>query len=202
MAISRISQSTVQAGFPKFNNTWDGLSAVGAMEPISAITLASASASIEFNNIPSTYTHLQIRSILRNTSSNAGSLDLFMNFNSDTGTNYRAYKQIGGDGSSAFVAASGTSTPALNKIANAYFLNDGNTANVYSSWICDILDYSNTNKNKVTRALNGQDLNGSGSIRFFSGLWINTSAITSISLTVEGGNNFKERSSFSLYGIK
>jgi hypothetical protein len=180
------------------------LSAVpNSYESIATTTVGGGgSSTISFTSIPATYTHLQIRGILRNTSGSASSNDLFMNFNSDTGTNYRAYKQLGGDGSSAFSAASGTSTAALNKIANAYFLNDGNTASVYSAWICDILDYRNTNKYKVTRALNGQDLNGSGSIRFFSGLWQSTSAITSIDLTVEGGNNFKQYTQFALYGIK
>lgn len=174
-----------------------------AYESIATVTVGSGGQStVTFSSIPSGFEHLQIRSILRNTSGSAGSLDLFMNFNSDTGTNYRAYKQIGGDGSSAFAAASGTSTAATDKIGNAYFLNDGNTASVYSAWVCDILDYRNTNKYKVTRSLNGQDLNGSGSVRFFSGLWKSTSAITSITLTVEGGNNFKQYTQFALYGIK
>ena len=175
----------------------------GAMFPLGMVQVGSAGAStVTFSSIPADYTHLQIRGILRNTAATASSLDLFMNFNGGTGTNYRAYKQVGGDGSSAFAAASGTSTAALDKIANAYFLNDGNTASVYSAWVCDILDYRNTNKYKVTRSLNGQDLNGSGSIRLFSGLWQSTSAITSIVLTVEGGNNFKQYTQFALYGIK
>ena len=166
---------------------------------IASVTVGSGGASdVTFSSISSTYTHLQIRGILRNTSGSAGSLDLFTRFNSDTAANYRNYKQIGGVGSSAFAAASGTG----NEIRNAYFLNDGNTASMYSAWVCDILDYKNTNKYKVTRALNGQDLNGSGSIRFFSGLWMSTSAITSITLTVEGGNNFKQYTQFALYGIK
>jgi hypothetical protein len=172
---------------------------VNSYESIATTTVGGGGQStVTFSSIPATFEHLQIRGILRNTAGTASSNDLFMRFNSDSGANYRAYKQIGGDGSSAFAAASGTT----NEIRNAYFLNDGNTASVYSAWICDILDYRNTNKYKVTRALNGQDLNGSGSIRFFSGLWISTSAITSIDLTVEGGNNFKQYTQFALYGIK
>ena len=169
-------------------------------ESIATVTVGSGgSSTVTFSSIPTGFEHLQIRSILRNTAATASSLDLFMRFNGDnSGSNYRAYKQIGGDGSSAFAAASGTT----NEIRNAYFLNNGNTASVYSAWVCDILDYRNTNKNKVTRALNGQDLNGSGSIRFFSGLWLNTSAITSIDLTVEGANNFAQYTQFALYGIK
>lgn len=198
MAISRLSDASIQDGLPKFDNLWDGVTAVGSMELIRTTRLTASSSSVEFNNIPGTYSHLQIRGTLRNTVTGTGSLDLHMRFNSDSGSNYRAYKQLSGDGANAVVAASGLTT----EIANAHFLKDGNTANIYSAWICDILDYANTNKNKVTRSLNGQDLNGSGHIKFLSGLWINTSAITSIRLTVEGSNNFKEHSSFSLYGIK
>ena len=203
MAISRLSDASIQDGLPKFDNLWDGKTATSSMDSLGVVVVGSAgAATVEFTSIPSTYTHLQIRSILRNTGASASSSDLFMNFNSDTGTNYRGYKQIGGDGSSIFAVASGTSTGAINKIANAYFLNNGNTANVYSVWVCDILDYANTNKYKVTRCLNGQDLNGSGSIRFISGLWMSTSAINSITLTVEFSNNFAQHTQFALYGIK
>jgi len=176
---------------------------VGAYESIATTTVSTATPTISFTSIPATFTHLQIRGILRNTAVSASSLDLFMNFNSDTGANYRAYKQIGGEGSGGgFAVASGTSPAALDKIAPSYFLNDGNTASIYNGWICDILDYRNTNKYKVTRTLTGQDLNGSGAIRFISGLWQSTSAITSIDLTIEGGNNFKQYTQFALYGIK
>jgi len=177
---------------------------LSSYESIATVTVGSGGQStVTFSSIPSGFTHLQIRGILRNTANTAGSLDLFMNFNGDTGTNYRAYKQIGGTGSgSGFAAASGTSTAATNKISPAAFADDGNTASIYNGWICDILDYRNTNKYKVTRTLTGQDFNGSGAIRFFSGLWMSTSAITSIDLTVEGGNNFKQYTQFALYGIK
>jgi hypothetical protein len=126
-----------------------------------------------------------------------------MNFNSDTGTNYRQYKVLFGDGSgSAVSAASGTSTAALNKMSPAHFLQDGNTASMYSVMICDILDYKNTNKYKVIRSLMGHDINGSGRLNIYSGLWKSTSAITSIDLTVESGSNFKQYTQFALYGIK
>jgi hypothetical protein len=180
--------------YPRITNSY---------ESIATTTVGSGGQStVTFSSIPSGFTHLQIRGILRNTAGTSSSKDLFMNFNSDTGANYRAYKILFGDGADATAAASGTSPAALDKIANANFLDDGNTASIYGAWICDILDYRNTNKYKVTRSLNGQDLNGSGRINFFSGLWMSTSAITSIDLTVEGGNNFKQYTQFALYGIK
>ena len=176
---------------------------LSSYQSIATVSVGAGSTStVSFTSIPSTFTQLQIRAILRNTSGGSGSKDLFMNFNGDTNTNYRQYKVLFGDGSSAASAASGTSTAALNKISPAHFLEDGNTASIYNAFVCDILDYRDTNKYKVTRSFTGQDLNGSGRLNLFSGLWQSTSAITSIDLTVEGGNNFKQYTQFALYGIK
>jgi hypothetical protein len=63
------------------------------------------------------------------------------------------------------------------------------------------LDYTNTNKNKVYRTLGGFDANGSGEQGLFSGLWMSTSAITSIDLITNSGS-WTSSSSFALYGIK
>jgi hypothetical protein len=198
MAISRISQSTVQAGFPKFNNTWDGLSAVGAMEPISAITLSASSASVEFNNIPGTYSHLQIRALIRGTAS-ASAISANMQFNSDTGSNYSYHELYGSGAGGGQVSAGATQT--------RFFLH-GNApaatalASSFGVAVMDILDYANTNKYKTTRCLNGMDVNGSGGyILLDSGNWRNTNAISSIQITPNSGN-FAQYSQFSLYGIK
>jgi hypothetical protein len=75
-------------------------------------------------------------------------------------------------------------------------------ANVFGTFIIDILDYANTSKYKTQRGLGGADLNGSGYISFNSGNWRNTNAITSISLTPLYGSQFAQYSSFALYGIK
>lgn len=196
MAISRISQSTVQAGFPKFNNTWDGLSAVGAMEPISAITLSASSASVEFNNIPATYTHLQIRGIGRSTTANTGVDNVYVRVNSDSGANY-ARHQIFGDGTTVSAsAASSTNQAVLGDIAR-----NNNTSGIFGAFVIDILDYANTNKYTTFRALSGSDLNGSGEIRFRSSLWMNTNAISAITLLSEN-NSFAQHTSITLYGIK
>jgi hypothetical protein len=198
MAISRISQSTVQAGFPKFNNTWDGLSAVGAMEPISAITLASASASVEFNNIPGTYSHLQIRALIRGTAS-ASAINANMQFNSDTGSNY-SYHELYGSGAGGGQAGAGANQTRVFLHGNAPAATA--LASSFGVAVMDILDYANTSKYKTTRCLNGMDVNGSGGyILLDSGSWQNTNAITSIQIAPNSGN-FAQYSSFSLYGIK
>lgn len=196
MAISRLSQTTLQSGFEKYNQIWDGRSAVGSVEAISAITLSAAQASVEFNNIPGTYSHLQLRMIMRdNRATNPDSLNI--RFNSDVGSTY-SYHYLSGDGSSADYSA-GTSTTY---IYAGRFPGADQTANIFGTMIVDILDYANGSKYKTTRSLGGYDLNGSGVLKLDSGNWRSTSAITSINIAPNVGTTFSTYSSFTLYGIK
>ena len=196
MAISRLTQTSLQTGFEKYNSIWDGRSAVGSVEAISAVTLSAAQANVEFNNIPSTYTHLQIRAIMRdNRSSNPDSLNI--QFNSDTAANY-SYHYLSGDGS-APDAAGAAST---NYMFFGRFPGADQTANIFGVMIVDILDYANTNKYKTARCLGGYDLNGSGLLRFDSGNWRSLSAIDTIKIYPASGTLFTQYSSFALYGVK
>ena len=165
---------------------------------IQTVTVGSGGASsITFSSIPSTYTHLQIRAISRGTNAAANDASI-MQFNGDTGSNYYTYHQIFGDGSSA-AANSGETGSSI-----AYIFGSAGSAlaNSFAGSILDILDYSNTNKNKTVRNLEGFDVNGSGGyIVFRSGLWINTAAISSITLTPQT-SSFAQYSSFALYGVR
>ena len=76
------------------------------------------------------------------------------------------------------------------------------TSNVFASNVVDILDAFNTSKYKTIRNLNGDDTNGSGIIALASGLWQNTNAITSISISTNGYGDFSQYSHVALYGIK
>jgi hypothetical protein len=99
-----------------------------------------------------------------------------------------------GDGSSVGASAT-TSTTALVPMTM------GNSSNPMV-FICDVLDYQSTSKNKTIRSLGGTDRNGSGYVTFYSGLWFKTpEAISTITLTTAAGN-FNQYSSFALYGIK
>ena len=156
---------------------------------------SGGSSSITFSSIPSTFTHLQVRSISRDgtgsgTFDNGGNLT----FNGDTGSNY-AWHALYGQGSTA----SATATINTNRVL-FITADSGSTANVFTAGVLDILDYTNTNKYTTTRQLMGEDLNGSGGLYFISGLWRNTAAITSITIT--STNTYAQYSSFALYGIK
>jgi len=201
MAINRFLQSSVQSGLPKFDSVWDGRSAVGAMEPISAITLSANQGTIEFNNIPQTYTHLQLRmSVRTNRNVNDGDYGLLRFNNISSTASYYGQHYVRGNGTSASASADGTYTaifierfPALNT-----------TSSIFGAHIIDILDYTNTNKNKVIRSLGGYDANGdtNANIRLASGMLLSTPAITSIQLINGTSSSFITNSVFSLYGIK
>ena len=166
----------------------------GDFESIATTTVgAGGSASITFSSIPSTYKHLQIRCTGKSTSTGSfGDLT----FNSDTGSNY-TYHSLYGDGGSA---ASEASAPRAN-VAAVVSLTASSNTNIFGASVIDILDYTNTNKNKTVRILSGDDRNGSGFIAFVSGSWMNTNAITSITITARA-NSIAQYSSFALYGIK
>jgi len=159
-------------------------------ESIQTVTVGSGGQStISFTSIPSTYKHLQIRAMLLSTD-----VDL-ARFNSDTGSNY-AFHGIRGSGSSAS-AYGNVSTSSIQLGTNV-----PGSASYPQVYVVDILDYASTSKYKTTRTLLGYDTNNtsSGQIEFTSGLWMNTTAISSITLSNGAGHN--QYSSYALYGIK
>jgi len=157
-------------------------------ESIATVTVgAGGSSSISFTSIPSTFKHLQLRmmSIGNSTAQSSGSLS----FNSDTtSTNYYTHYIIGNGSTASAGANQGNFTPFT-----------VGTSSSPAVGVIDILDYQNTNKNKVVRELNGYDANGSGRINFVSVAWNNTTAINSITLSF---STFQQYSHFALYGIK
>jgi len=167
-------------------------SSTTAYESIATITVGSGgSSSISFTSIPGTFTHLQIRGIARRSSGNTNTI---VRFNSDSGNNYAAHYLVG-NGSSASAGAESSVSRFYLDILTA-------SATSYSAGVMDILDYSNTNKYKVARTLAGIDLNGSGTVWLASGLWQNTAAITTVTLSLESSANFEQYTHFALYGIK
>jgi hypothetical protein len=183
--LGNIVAGTFSAGAPPI--------APSSYESIATVTVGSGgTATISFTSIPSTYKHLQVRYIAKNTVAN---YFVSAQFNSDTGTRY-ANHYLNGNGSSASATA-GTGDTRL-------YLPRTNTSN-FSGGVVDILDYTSTDKNKTTRALGGFDANGTGNVDFVSGLWMPASLgsgnITRIDFILDGGN-YAEYSQFALYGIK
>lgn len=170
----------------------------GSFESIATATGTGSSGTITFSSIPSTYKHLQIRYIGRSDEV-ATVRNLNIRLNGDTGTNY-VYHNLTGDGSTATAAGVTAVAQMLVRPIPAASA----SANIMGAGIIDIHDYASTTKNKTVRTFVGADANTASTdwkVSLFSGLWLNTAAITSISLIAQSGN-FTTDSTFALYGIK
>lgn len=171
--------------------------AAGTYESIASATGTGSSGTITFSSIPSTYTSLQIRAMYKDVTNQGQWCQYNLRFNSDTGSNYWTH-YLAGDGSAA--SASGFSST---RISIRYSGADSSpSADTVGVSIIDIHDYASSTRNKTVRALAGVDTNSAdGGIALSSGLWLSTSAITSITVSA-ALSNFTANSVFALYGIK
>ena len=163
----------------------------GAMIPLMTAT-PSGTGTVTFSNIPQNYEHLQIRMLCATSTAAA----VFVRFNGDATDMYYNH-ELSGDGSNTNATSRTTRTGAI--IQSGGF---PSATSYFGASIMDILDYTNTNKYKTTRTLTGQDQNGSGAVYFQSGAYPLTTAVTSITLVVNGGYNFNANTHIALYGIK
>jgi len=175
-----------------------GVAETNSYESISTTTVgAGGVSSVTFSSIPSTYQHLQIRCLVKDTGTTYGTgLQVSLRMNSDSGSNY-TYHNLKGQGSSASAGGTGNGS----QLYNGYYPGSLSNTSSFGVIVMDILDYGDTNKFKTARALSGDDLNGSGTVALTSGSWRSTSAITSIQL-LPNDVAFAQYSSFALYGIK
>jgi hypothetical protein len=172
----------------------------GAYESIATVTASGGQTSLTFSSIPSTYKHLEIRGIARDTLTIDGGVGVKIQFNGDTGSNYVRHN-LRGDGGNA-VAGANTGFDNIAFVGGS--IGDSSTSNAFGASIISIVDYASTSKNKTVRGFSGSEANTS-SANFYvvlnSGLWLNTAAITSITL-IAGQASYAAGSTFALYGIK
>ena len=171
-----------------------------AFDSIATVTVGSGgTSSISFTSIPSTYKHLQIRYIARNsTRSSATYGALVYQVNGSYGARYHYL-----EGTGANPVNSGSGIPSSGEAYMLVAPGTSATSGVFGAGIIDILDYADTNKNKTIRTLSGVDNNGSGELIFGSSMVNSTSAITSFTiLPTDGGTGIPQHSHFALYGVK
>jgi hypothetical protein len=173
------------------------LASTNSFESIATYSLSSATSSVTFSSIPTTYKHLQIRTMLLNVNLQN---NYAVNINGDFSANYATH-QNQGNGS----ATARTSTVSAITSSTLFGLTEPSSLYPFVS-IIDILDYQSTTKTKSIRGLSGQDGNGTGTatnwrIQQSSGLWYGTAAITSVTLSVPS-RTMGQYSSIALYGIK
>lgn len=164
----------------------------GDFESIATFSVTSNTSIITFSDIPQTFKHLQLRYISKQNAGTAYFVRAQYNGNT-TAANY-SYHIVNGTGASVTVGN------GPNEGYN-YYPRQASSSNSFGVGIVDILDYSDTNKNTTIRGLGGHDDNGSGNIDFLSGGFYQTTAITSIALTIAVGQ-FAPHSHFALYGIR
>jgi hypothetical protein len=178
------------------SSTRQGLS-TNSYESIATYTLNSSQSTVTFSSIPSTFKHLQVRISGKNTRTGEQSASIFFEVNGDTSnTNYTThYMSTSGSTPTSFGRATGNYT-GLSGISPS-----ADVTSIFGPMIYDFIDYTNTNKYKTIRCINGYDANGSGSLYLSSNLWLNTNAISSILFSVPGFS-WAQYSKFALYGIK
>ena len=203
MATSRVKTSSILQGFPKSRSLLAGnpYKFQYSYEAIQTQTAGvGGTASLTFSSIPQTYTHLQIRVMSRSGEVTSSGSNNLIRFNGDSVyTNYYSHFLTGGGASAT---ATSRQTTSYSGAACVSTFGTGSTANAFGVSIIDILDYTNTNKNKVVRSLTGGDANGSGEAGIYSGVWLNTAAITSITMIGFNGGTLPQYSTYALYGIK
>lgn len=196
--ITRLALSSVTQGLPKYRSMLAGNPPPYAYQSIASATGTGSSTTITFSSIPQTYQHLQIRGIVKNTFSttSTGVGNVNITFNGVGGTSYATHTLRGsGTAASAFGDANYSSIYP-NAVANSH----ANNTNTVGAIIIDIHDYASTTKNKTVRNFSGVDYNGGGLIELNSGVFLSTSAITSITLTTS--QNWTTQTQYALYGIK
>lgn len=171
--------------------TGSGGASLSSYESIATFTASGGESAATFSSIPSGFKHLQIRGL---TLSGSGWYN-YIRFNSDSGSNYVRHA-LYGSGSAA--AANGATAQTGIRVGSLWTPSATNP----TTYIVDILDHGSTSNNKTVRVFTGIDENGSGYITVGSGLWLNTSAISSISFGFEGTATFNSGSKVALYGIK
>jgi hypothetical protein len=157
--------------------------------PIYSTTLSSTASSLTFSNIPQTFTDLVIVQFANG--SGAGQNSQYQ-FNGDSASNY----------SLNFIRYSGSSVDSA-RVTNQTkpqmdsFAQIASTANSYTGYKMQIMNYSNSTTYKSTLieafSENGGDITAH--------LWRSTSPITSITL-FSASTTFTAGSTFTIYGIK
>ena len=167
--------------------------AAGAYELIETYNVTTSGiATVTFNvsSYNTTYQHLQIRTIDRSTQNQTEAFS-YLRFNSDsTSSNYAQHFLYGDGGGPYSFAASPIDLYTTGATAAS-----GN----FIARVIDILDPYET-KNKTVRMLSGGAQSGYNRIILQSGLWMNTTQVSSVSLV--SAANWAIGTRFSIYGLK
>jgi len=167
------------------------------MTLIASQVLSSKTTNVTFSSIPQTYTDLKLLLSAQNDDGGAYTDLLFVQLNSDTTSNYSETRIYG------FSTTAGSSRTSSSGFLAPRIDSAGGTANVFSCTEFYIPNYTSTSTKQIwSFGVAEQNDTSNAYITADAELYRGTSAITSISLAVNGAYNFSINSSFYLYGIK
>lgn len=160
-------------------------------EPIATNTVTgSTTTAVTFSSLGA-YTDIQI--VMNATSVGASDYAAVLTFNGDTGSNYST-TQMRGTGSAA---QSNRATSASSIVLTTNY----SIMQTPSTILIMLQNYANTTTYKTTLSRFSQVNPAGGTAAAIVGLWRNTAAITSLTITISG-DFFASGSTFTLYGIK
>jgi hypothetical protein len=153
---------------------------------LASTTLASDTASFTWSSISSAYTNLEVRAAAR---SDVAQVTDFIQtrYNGDTGSNYRTVTDAPNTRLYLSPIHGATNAYASHLSPSIHIINNYKSTtykHVYSIWAVNL----DGTANALTSAS-------------WHGVWMNTSAITSITLAPANGTIFKSGSTFQLYGL-
>lgn len=162
-----------------------------ALVPLQNITLGSATASVTFGSIPSTFRDLRL--VIQG-GATSGAENLRMTINSDTTYGNYSWVRMSGSGSSA----SSSTTPGDDGYGGSRRVNTQGyfAADLNNVTILDIMDYKSTDKHKTYLSRANTPGVDAMAIR-----WASTAAITSLMFDLAAGTTLRSGSTFALYGV-
>ena len=157
-----------------------------AMTAIASTTLGSATATVTFSSIPTTYDDLYLVGYRIGDAFNFRLNNDFSSIYSET--------ILYGDGGAAY------STRGSSQSEFSYLGDNGNTTTP-GAFVIHIINYSTSSYNKSYLGRTSYDINGvGGQTRLVAGLYRSNTQVTRLDLNASG--TFSTGSVFSLYGIK
>lgn len=163
--------------------------------PIRDVLLTAPAASVNFPNIPQTFTHLRLMISARDTVA-APLVNGYIQFNGDAGANYDQQDYMA-------IAAAASLAEGFGSLGMGVQYPGGTAgAGLFGQSDIAIDDYTNPSKNKTAISLSSSKVGiatGNLRARMLAGWWRNSAPITS--LQVVAGTSFDINSRFTLYGL-
>jgi hypothetical protein len=167
---------------------------------IASTYLSSGATSVSFSSIPSTYTDLVLR---MSSSLTVNGTHMYLNFNNDSSSIYSVTRFVSNNTQNSNTTDA-TELSLLGFTGDARYMN-----NAYEPARINAEVYITNYTSNTSKAIQGKAAianffasTTASAAGHMSGLYRNTSAITSIQITNAFSSNFQIYSRFDLYGIK